>query len=538
MTVKHISHPIPYNAFESHIGVIGKTGSGKTHAIRSAIEALLDLDERTCIIDPTGAWWGMKSRYDVVIFGGEHEDLPLGPNHGETIAEVIGSSTTPAIIDTSLMRTKERTRFFADFADGLIRKNKGPLHLVIDEAHVFAPQGKVPDPASGEMLHAANNLVSLGRSRGLRVVLITQRPAKLHKDSLTQVETLIAMRLIAPQDRKAVEEWIKDNADPVQGKEIITSLAKLKTGEGYVWAPELDMLERVTFPRIKSYDSSKAPTGRESDAPKLRKIDVEAIEKRLVSISEEAFSNDPARLRKRIAELERLIDAGPSKQDIDEIVREHVQPYIDRIEQIRKIVQSDTTSMLIPAQIKDAKIVPPDVPFKPSLSKVKNRADIMGTSAGTLRKGALRILAELCARHPAGYSHAQVGALTRFSPNGGTFRTYMSDLRREGVIEERGGLIYASEKGILLMGDSIPAKPTTHQEAMRQWQTALRAGAYRMLEVVVDEGIMGIDRSDLATSVSMEENGGTFRTYLSDLKRNGLIRSSRSRLFANDILFP
>jgi uncharacterized protein len=180
--------------------------------------------------------------------------------HGEALAEIIGAASTPAIIDTSLMKVGERTRFFADFADALIRKNKGPLHLVVDEAHLFAPQGKVNDPQSGAMLHAANNLVSLGRSRGLRIILITQRPAKLHKDSLTQVETLVALRLIAPQDRAAVESWIKDNADEKQGREIITSLATLKTGQGWIWAPELGVLERVAFPKIKTFDSSRAPS--------------------------------------------------------------------------------------------------------------------------------------------------------------------------------------------------------------------------------------------------------------------------------------
>jgi DNA helicase HerA-like ATPase len=96
---------------------------------------------------------------------------------------------------------------------------------VIDEAHLFAPQaGTRGAGAMPDMLHAANNLISLGRSRGLRIVLISQRPAKVHKDSLTQVESLVAMRLIAPQDRKAVEEWIADQADKETGKEIIASL--------------------------------------------------------------------------------------------------------------------------------------------------------------------------------------------------------------------------------------------------------------------------------------------------------------------------
>jgi hypothetical protein len=88
------------------------------------------------------------------------------------------------------------------FRRRLLRTNQGPAHA----GHRRGPPLRAAGPGeptrrSGAMLHAANNLVSLGRGIGLRIVLISQRPAKLHKDSLTQVETLVAMRLIAPQDR-------------------------------------------------------------------------------------------------------------------------------------------------------------------------------------------------------------------------------------------------------------------------------------------------------------------------------------------------
>lgn len=315
-----MTHPIPDKALAQHIAVLGKTGSGKSYAIRGVVEQLLEDGARACVIDPTGTWWGLKSSstgkrgaYPVVIFGGAHADMPLGAAHGEALAEIIGTSSTPAILDTSQMKVGERTRFFADFADALVRKNKGPLHLVIDEAHLFAPQGKVSDPQSGAMLHAANNLVSLGRSKGLRIILITQRPAKLHKDSLTQVETLVAMRLIAPQDRKAVEEWIKDNADQEKGREIISSLATLKTGQAWVWAPELGVLERVAFPRIRTFDSSAAPDdSSDGTGPVLAPIDREAIAARLKSVAIEADANDPKKLRARIAELERQAKASPA----------------------------------------------------------------------------------------------------------------------------------------------------------------------------------------------------------------------------------
>lgn len=317
-----MSTPVPEAALGQHIAVLGKTGSGKTYTVRGIVENLLDRGARVCVIDPTGVWYGLRTLadgkrpgYPVAIFGGSHGDFPLAGNHGEEIAEIVGTSSTPAIIDTSLLRTGERVKLFTDLAEGLLRKNRRPLHLVIDEAHLFAPQGRVADPQSGQMLHAANNLVSLGRSRGLRIVLITQRPAKLHKDSLTQVETLVALRLIAPQDRRAVEEWIHDNADGAQGKAVLSSLASLKTGTGWLWAPELGLLERVAFPKIRTLDSGRAPDGSEIEGRVLAEIDRNAIATRLKAVAQEAIDNDPKRLRARIAELERQAKQQPAVID-------------------------------------------------------------------------------------------------------------------------------------------------------------------------------------------------------------------------------
>jgi len=238
----------PDEAFRNHIGIVGKTGSGKTTTAKGFAESLIEAGRRICVVDPTGVWWGLRMladgrtpAYPVVIFGGPHADLDISESSGARLAQIIAAEAFSCIIDTSSMTVGARTRFFTDFAEELHRANAKPLHLIVDEAHLFAPQGRVPDPQSGRMVHAANNLVSGGRARGLRIMLISQRPAKLHKDSLTQVETLIAMRLIAPQDRAAVEDWIGEWADPKQGREVIASLPSLPRGTGWVWAPELDL---------------------------------------------------------------------------------------------------------------------------------------------------------------------------------------------------------------------------------------------------------------------------------------------------------
>jgi hypothetical protein len=258
---------LPLEVLEDHVAILAKTGAGKTYTGRGIAEYLMDAGRRVCVIDPTGAWYGLRlkpdgktpSAYQVVIFGGDHADVPLQGVSGTRLAELIAEADWSCIIDTKRLTVAERTRLFTEFAERLASVNRRVLHLFIDEAHLFAPQQRVNDPRSSVMLHAANNLVSGGRVLGLRIVMLSQRPAKLHKDSLTQAETLVAMRVIHNLDRGAVEAWIKHVADSAQGKEILSSLAGMPTGEGWVWSPVIGLLSRVKFRRNRTFDSSKAP---------------------------------------------------------------------------------------------------------------------------------------------------------------------------------------------------------------------------------------------------------------------------------------
>jgi hypothetical protein len=124
---------------------------------------------RVGIVDPTGAWWGLRSSRDgkgagfpILVLGGDHGDLPLPALGGAAVARLLTEQRVNLIADTSQLSVGERTRWFIDFANTLHRTNKGPLHLVLDEAHNFAPQGKVMDPDAGKMLHAANRLAAEG----------------------------------------------------------------------------------------------------------------------------------------------------------------------------------------------------------------------------------------------------------------------------------------------------------------------------------------------------------------------------------------
>jgi hypothetical protein len=293
---------------EQHIAILGKTGSGKTVTAKGIVEHLLRKKERVCIIDPVSAWWGLRSDatgkgegFPVVVFGGAHGDIPIGGSHGAAVAETVGGSNTPTIIDLKMMSVKDRTKFFTDFAVSIMQKNQGVLHMVIDEAHLFAPKGRVNSNQAGEMLSETNNLVNGGRGLGFRFILITQRPAKLHNDCLSAIETLVAMRVTLGADRDAIETWIKDCASVQQGKEVLASLPLLPTGEGWVWSPESDILKRTTFPMITTFDSSNPQNLHRTTKVNLSAINLPEIRTRLEQAAGEVVNDDPVQLKRLLA---------------------------------------------------------------------------------------------------------------------------------------------------------------------------------------------------------------------------------------------
>jgi len=77
----------------------------------------------------------------------------------------------------------------------------------------------------------------MGRNRGIGVTLINQRAATINKDVLTQLDTLLAFRNVAPQDRKALKEWVEYHAAEGDFDEFMKSLRPCqpaKAGYGHL----------------------------------------------------------------------------------------------------------------------------------------------------------------------------------------------------------------------------------------------------------------------------------------------------------------
>ncbi|OYT34351.1 MAG: hypothetical protein B6U87_02155 [Candidatus Aenigmarchaeota archaeon ex4484_52] len=74
-----------------------------------------------------------------------------------------------------------------------------PLFLVIEEAHNFCPQNEVLCTSK-----IIRTIVSEGRKFGFGVAIISQRPARVDKNVLSQANTQIILRVKNPNDLKAI----------------------------------------------------------------------------------------------------------------------------------------------------------------------------------------------------------------------------------------------------------------------------------------------------------------------------------------------
>jgi hypothetical protein len=307
--MKKIAGVVPAGILDQHVAILGKTRSGKSSVMRQCVESLLEAGKPVCIVDPKGDWWGIKLAadgkgpgYPVVIFGGEHADVPINEHAGAHVAELFATGNRPCLIDLGGWTVGARTTFWIDFASTLFKLTKGTRYLAIDEFHNFCPKGKVMDPAAGKMLHWSNRLASEGLGKGLNMLFASQRPQKVHNDSLTSAETLIAMRVLHPSDREAIADWIKGCGDG-GGAEVLNSLGQMERGEGWVWSPEIGFgPTRVKFPMFSTYDSFRPQTV--EDTKRLKgwaEVDLDEVRAKLGKVVEEAKANDPKELKRLLA---------------------------------------------------------------------------------------------------------------------------------------------------------------------------------------------------------------------------------------------
>jgi hypothetical protein len=532
-----MEYAIPNTALDDRLGIVGTSGSGKTYTTCGLVERVLRSSSKAVIVDPLGVWWGLRLKADgkspafpVVIFGGKHADLPLTERSGAVIGETVASMAESCIIDLSELETKSaERRFMLAFLERLYRRATGePFHLIFDEADLWAPQ-KSTEP---QLQNLMEQIVRRGRIKGFIPWLITQRPAVLSKDVLSQVDGLIAMKLTSSQDRDALGAWIEGQADRADEKRMLARLPQMERGQGVVWIPARGLLKEIHFPRKATYDSSSTPRRGESQrTATLKPIDLVKVKDRLSAAEAEqskpkgkavpvAAAPAPDMKAALAAAREEAFRAGKAAGMTEGFALARALA-VQAVTGIKSDVVGAAPAPKIPktAQLAAAWPTPERAP----------RA--VEHSIGAERKP----LSTLAQASPGGLTESQWATLTGLKRTSGTWSTYKSRLRSADLIEQRGNLWFATPAGLKAIGE-VPSAPATLEERLAMWRKATGA-ASKLLDVLVEAFPLALTRQDLASRCSLEPSSGTFSTYVSRLSGNGLINKEGTTLRASEDLF-
>lgn len=582
MSSKAVPLAFPEKVLDQHMVVLGKTGAGKSSALRHVVEHLLARDKRVCVIDPKGDWWGLKVAADgrgpgfpVILFGtfksADAGDVPVNDRSGKHVADLVAGGNRPCVIGMSGWRQGEMTRFWIEFASTLFTQNRGELYLVVDEFHNFAPKGKILSPEAGEAIHWSNRVLSEGRGLGIVCLTASQRPQKVHNDSLTSHETLVAMRVIHKADRDAVRDWIDGNGDPAVGRKVLDSLAGMARGQGWMWSPEIKFgPEMVTFPMFTTFDSFAPPQlQRKVSRAGWADVNLDEVKQKLAAVIEEKRANDPKELRKQIAELTKQLTAtqkpppAPTVKVETKTVEKPVltESQIARLEKAADRLEAQGKQLIEKGQsVKDEclaikgaieafvkrDVTRPLVKMAarptPSLTRLPRAANTSPQPARDSGNGELdgptrKILYSLAWWRSIDIAEPTIAQLAPVAgyAQSGSFDTYLSRMGTSGLIVRERGRVRVTDEGEKHLPHVDP--PESLADLHQKILATLDGPQTKIIQALTQYGGEAVPLQDLAAASGYQPSG-SFDTYLSRLGTRGLIVRSRGVITPTDVLFP
>ena len=250
--------------------VTGKSGSGKSNTASVVAEELLDAGLPLLVIDTDGEYYGLKESYELLHVGGDDRcDAQVGPDHADRLARLALDEHVPVVLDVSgYTEADEARETIAALVRALFareREARTPFLLVAEEVHEYVPQQGKPDRAGEALLRVAKR----GRKRGLGLLGVSQRPAAVDKEFVTQCDWLVFHRLTWENDTRVVGS--------ILGEGAADQVTDLDAGEALVRADWTETVERIRFRRKRTFDAGATPSLDGVERPELRSVDSDLV---------------------------------------------------------------------------------------------------------------------------------------------------------------------------------------------------------------------------------------------------------------------
>jgi len=309
--------------------VTGKSGSGKSNTASVIAENLLDSGYGLLIVDIDGEYYGLKEEYEILHVGADEEcDIQVTTEHAEKIANLALEQNVPIILDiSSFLDDDEAEALLTEVSKQLFakaKKLKQPFLMLVEEVHEWIPE----NGSVGEVGKMLIKIGKRGRKHGLGIVGISQRPADVKKDYITQCDWLVWHRLTWNNDTKVVRR--------VLDGEYASAVEDLNDGEAFMMTDWSESVRRVQFHRKQTFDAGATPGLDDFERPELKSVSDDLVSE-LESISEEKAQRESTieelreeldKKNSRIAELEtELQDA----RDLSRMADQFVDAMLDQV---------------------------------------------------------------------------------------------------------------------------------------------------------------------------------------------------------------
>ena len=192
--------------------ITGKRGSGKSWTAAVLMEEFARLGLQFVCFDALDAHGHLAEQMPGVV--------PLKPTLGQTInmkelVETLKTTSNSVIIKLAGLPLKKQQE------------------LIAEECQDFIPQMGKPTSADPII-----RLCKLGRALGYGVTLISQRPAGVGKEALSQASIYLVHNVINARDLKALDDQLSFGTDKKTIKRMLDGIAKARKGEVIAYAPE------------------------------------------------------------------------------------------------------------------------------------------------------------------------------------------------------------------------------------------------------------------------------------------------------------
>jgi hypothetical protein len=596
---------LPIDAATQTFAFIGRKGSGKTYAAGKLVEELIDAKVQCVILDTVGNWYGLRlsadgkkpSGLEIPLLGGLRGDIPLKPEAGHMVADLVTDTGRSIVLDLSQFSFEGRRQFATAFGRQLWQRKKGeahptPLHLIIEECQLIVPEHA---PKGGEMmLHVYEEIIRLGRNYGIGASMISQRPQSVSKEVLNQAEPLLAFQLVGAHERKAVREWVTHMGLDIN---LVDELPSLSPGYCWFWSPQwLTVLKKVHVGKKRTLDASATPkVGDRRVRSNPRPIDLKGFQDRMTAVIEEAKASDPKLLRQRVLELTRELQAREAERGkkpaaaaaVEKVKEKRTLVRVPAIKpaefrRIEKITSRLADAVITAKEISEnaggaleaiaaairsthapAPTPPGRIPIKtfsaakhlpiprndredrafitrpiykrePPRRQIVGAGDVGQTNGnGSPLPSGERLVLRAIAQFDQGAEKNQLAVLTGYKTR--TRNDYIKRLRDRGLIEHQGHLLVATEAGVAELGPDFERLPVG-SALQEHWRGRLPAGELKILEILVGRHPDAVPREELD-----EPSGFAVRTrndYLSRLIARRLVTNEAGGMVrASDNLF-